>query len=322
MSLPAEVIESPTGQVTRESFSPIPDRTSESRIVPQHDGKPCGCGGASAKANGNGSAQANGNGSATTMYSYVYAVGHIGVRFPSIGLEKEFAQATGRDQSAGMTDHQAFHSLLSQRKNRYLTRQVCWTLSIEGLETYLLQPRDPGDYELLLEALRREPSPLDVDVVIGVRGPIAAPEMCNGLMLPIVAFDQIYSFDRDALIKTIPRPDKVTEKDFSATAHELFERIMLLADNAGATDENRALNYLAVRYPAIYAMAAEAHGKNASLTGVEVQPSTFNNTRSIMDTIFSVTNRNTDVTEKFFVRVDVTEEFPFLVTKLSPYLNR
>jgi PatG Domain len=314
MTVPAEVIESPAGQVTRETFTPFPARTTETWIVPQHDGKSCGCGGASATANGNGSAK--------TAYSYVYAVGHIGVRFPSIGLEKEFAQATGRDQSAGMTDHQAFQSLLSQRKNRYLARQVCWTLSIEGLETYLLQPRDPGDYELLLEALRREPSPLDVDVVIGVRGPIAPPEMCNGLMLPIVAFDQIYSFDREALIKTIPRPEKVTEKDFAATAHELFERIMLLADNAGATDENRALNYLAVRYPAVYAMAAEAHDKNASLTGVEVQPSTFNNTRNIMDTIFSVTNRNTDVTEKFFVRVDVTEEFPFLVTKLSPYLNR
>ena len=32
------------------------------------------------------------------------------------------------------------------------------------------------------------------------------------------------------------------------------------------------------------------------------------------------TNRETDVTEKFFVRVDVTEEFPFLHTKLSPLL--
>ena len=41
-------------------------------------------------------------------------------------------------------------------------------------------------------------------VVVGVRGPIAPPEMCNGLMMPIVAFDQIYSFDRDALIKALP----------------------------------------------------------------------------------------------------------------------
>jgi len=29
-----------------------------------------------------------------------------------------------------------------------------------------------------------------------------------------------------------------------------------------------------------------------------------------------------DVTEKYFVRVDVTEEFPFLVTRMSPYYDR
>ena len=44
--------------------------------------------------------------------------------------------------------------------------------------------------------------------------------------------------------------------------------------------------------------------------------------RKIADVIFAFTNRNTDVTEKFFVRVDVTEEFPFLVTKMSPYYDR
>jgi hypothetical protein len=45
-------------------------------------------------------------------------------------------------------------------------------------------------------------------------------------------------------------------------------------------------------------------------------------TRSIVDVIFSFTNRNTDFTEQFFVRTDITEEFPFLVTKLSPYFDR
>jgi len=38
--------------------------------------------------------------------------------------------------------------------------------------------------------------------------------------------------------------------------------------------------------------------------------------------ILSFTNRATDVVDKFFTRVDVTEEFPFLVTKLSPYFDR
>ncbi len=258
----------------------------------------------------------------TTTLSYVYALGRVTPRFPSLAVEKEFAQATGRAETAGLTDRQALQSMLSQRSNRYLARQLCWVLEIEGLETYLLVPRDPADFDLLVEALRPTPSPLDLDVVVGVRGPIAPPEMCNGLMIPMVAFDQIYSFDRDALIKAVPRPEKVTAKEFEPAAEELFDRIMQMADNAGATDEHRALNYLAVRYPAIYAIAADAFGRNSALTGVEVHPSRLSGARNIVDVIFSYTSRTTDVTEKFFVRVDVTEEFPFLVTKLSPYYDR
>ncbi|MGH6841128.1 MAG: hypothetical protein ACREDV_03415 [Methylocella sp.] len=34
------------------------------------------------------------------------------------------------------------------------------------------------------------------------------------------------------------------------------------------------------------------------------------------------TNRTTDFAEKWFARVDVTEAFPFLVGKLSPYYDR
>jgi len=41
-----------------------------------------------------------------------------------------------------------------------------------------------------------------------------------------------------------------------------------------------------------------------------------------VNVIFSFTNRNTDVTQKYFVRVDLTEEFPFLVTKMSPFFER
>ncbi|MGA9323567.1 MAG: hypothetical protein WBW06_21155 [Xanthobacteraceae bacterium] len=48
----------------------------------------------------------------------------------------------------------------------------------------------------------------------------------------------------------------------------------------------------------------------------------MNGTRKILDVIFGYTNRNTDFTEKSFVRVDVTEEFPFLVAKISPYGDR
>ena len=254
--------------------------------------------------------------------NFIYALGRIEPRFPRLSVEKEFAQATGREQTAGLTDRQALHSVLSQRQSRYLVRQMCWVFTVEGLDTYILVPRDPADLDLLVEAVRPAPSPMDIDVVIGMRGPIAPPEMCNGVMVPIVMFNQVYSFDRDSLVRSIPKPKEISVEEFGPAAEELFTRIMQMADNAGATDDHRALNYLAVRYPAIYATASEAFGRNSSLSGVEVRLSPLTGTRKIVDAIFSFTNRQTDVTEKFFVRVDVTEEFPFLVTKMSPYYDR
>ena len=235
---------------------------------------------------------------------------------------KEFAQAAGRAETKGKTDRETLRAVLSACENRYLARQLCYVLTVQGLETYIVTPRDSADFDQLLEAVRPVPRPSDLDVVIGVLGPIAPPEMCNGLMVPIVAFDQVYSFDRDTLIKAIPRPEKIAAKEFGPAAEELFDRVIQMTDNAGATDENRALNYLAMRYPAIYAKAAEEFGRDCSLAGVEVRPSPLSATRKIVNVIFSYTNRNSGFTEKFFVRVDVTEEFPFLVTKMSPYYDR
>jgi len=254
--------------------------------------------------------------------SYVYAIGRVQVRFPSVGVEKEFAQAIGKAETPGLSDRQAMQSVLSQRQNRYLSRQMCWVLTVEGLETYILRPRDPTDFDLLLEALSPSPRPTDINVIIGVRGTMATPELCNGLLLPIVAADQIYSFDVDSLLKSIPKPDSTSAKQFNATAEELFYRIMQMADNAGATDEHRAVNYLSVRYPAIYEKTTEMHGQDFSLSAVEVLPSPLSGARKIVDVVFSYTNRKNDVTEKYFVRVDVTEEFPFLVSKMSPYYDR
>lgn len=260
-------------------------------------------------------------GAAGAPASYIYALGQIEERFPSASVEKEMAQATGRAETAGRTDRQAFHQILSQRENRYLARQLCWVLSIQGIETYLLQPRDPADLDLLINAIEPQSTPW-ISTVIGVQGPIAPPDYCNGLMLPIVGFDQIYTFSRESIIGAIPRPQGITAAAFGPAAAELFDRIMLMTDNAGSTDEHRALNYCAVRYPAIYAKTAEAFGAGSSLSAVEVQPSQLSGTRNIVEVVYSYTNRSTDYTDKSFVRVDITEEFPFLVTKLSPYYDR
>jgi hypothetical protein len=269
------------------------------------------------------SALPNGEHTRATETSFVYALGQIDYRFPNLGLEKEFAQVAGRSDTSGLRDRQVAQNVLADPQNRYLARQCCWILRVEGLDTYILQPRDPADFSMLIEALSRPyASDEDVDVVIGLRGPIAPPGMCNGLMVPIVFFDQIYSFDKDTLVKAMPKPETRKAEQFELDAKDLFSQIVQMADNAGATDEHRALNYLAVRYPAIYHETSRLFTENASLTAVDVRPSRLSGTRKIVDVIFSYTHRQTDVTEKRFVRVDVTEMFPFLITKLSPFYER
>lgn len=258
----------------------------------------------------------------TVNYPYVYTLGRVEPRFPYPSVEKELAQAIKRTETVGLTDPEVLSVVLSKQENRYLVRQLCWVLTIESLDTYILKPRDPLDYDLLVKAIRPAPSPMDIDAIIGVRGPIASPELYNGLMIPIVIFDQLYSFDRDALIESIPHPEQTTVEQFKKVAEPLLDMIMQLADNAGATDEHRALNYLALRYSAIYHEAMKKFEQDFALKGVETQLSRLSRTRKIVDTIFMFSHRHTDFTEKFFVRVDVTEEFPFLVTELSPYYNR
>lgn len=263
------------------------------------------------------------DGGATGAYPFVYAIGNIQIRFPSLGVEKEFAQASGRMDTAGLSDQQVLQRVLSEPRNRYLSRQICWVFVIEGMDVYLLQPREAGDFDLLLEAVRANPSRQDVDVVVGLRGPLAPPTMCNGLSVPIVGFSQIYSFDRDSFAQAVPVPEEAGD-GFPEKVDEIFDRILRGADNAGASDEHRALNYLATRYPAIYALGTRQFEEGNSLTAIETVPSRLSGTRRMINVVFVFTNRQTQAMDRYSVRVDVTEEFPFLASALapSPYIER
>ncbi len=285
--------------------------------TPPEPSKSCGCGG------GGGASEAPcpSCGRNTAPSHYVYAIGRVEPRFPKISVERELAQATRGASTSGLTDRQALRRVLSERAHRYLARQLCWVFTVADQETFVIVPRDPFDWELLVNALRSDPGPADLDVLIGVRTGTASPDMCNGVTLPIVAFDQLYSFDRESMIKAIERPENIPAKEFHAASGELLQRVLRMADNSGVSSVHRALNYLAVRYPGIYVATAEAFGRNASLSGVKVTPSGLSAGRDVVNVIFSYTARNTDVTEKFFVRVDVTDEFPFLVSKLAPYYD-
>ncbi|MFC9680394.1 hypothetical protein [Streptomyces sp. NPDC056948] len=249
-------------------------------------------------------------GAAPTAPAFVYAMGQIDFRFPDLGVERELAQSISRADTAGMTDREALSEVLNRPENRYLTRQLCYVLTIQGLDTYILVPRDPADFALLANAVRPSHQLDAVDVVIGVRGAVAPAGHCGGLQLPVVTVDQLYSASIPYLVQSIDRPASMDEEPFNRTAEDLLRTVMNVSGNVGVSDEDRALTYLMVRYSAIYRMTFERFMDDYSLTSIDVRRSRLGGNRRIMDVIFTFASRTTDEVEKYSVPVDVSFLFP------------
>jgi len=250
---------------------------------------------------------------------YVYALGGIEARFSNRSMEMEYHQAAKMSKPVDLDRRQTFYNVLSLPKNRYLARKLSWVLTIQGVPIYILLPTGPEDLDGLLEAIRPQWGPLDRQVVVGRRGPIAQPDMC-GLEVPMVLIDQIYQFKHGEFMRSIQREAAAGER-FRDAADDMSRRMMQIADNTGSTDKHRALNYLSVRCPEIYTKAAEEMQRDFSLTSVEARDSRIRGSRKIVSVVFSFTNKN-GTAERYFVRVDTTEQFPFLVTKMAPFYDR
>jgi hypothetical protein len=94
-----ESIDDSLKQMPERGNENISDSRATSILIPQAGCSTCDGG------------SANINGSAKEQ-SFIYALGQIEARFPSLAVEKEFAQAIGRTETKGQTDRQAFHSRL------------------------------------------------------------------------------------------------------------------------------------------------------------------------------------------------------------------
>jgi hypothetical protein len=256
-----------------------------------------------------------------TPPAFVYALGQIDFHPPDRGVENELAQIMSRADTARMTDREALSEVLNRPENRYLTRQLCYVLTIQGVDAYVLVPRDPADFALLANAIRPSHQADAIDVVIGVREEGAPPSLCGGLQLPVVTVDQLYSATIPYLVRAIDRPESMDTEQFDKAAGDLLTTVMNVSGNMGTSDEHRALNYLMVRYPAIYRKTFERFMEDYSLASIDVRPSNLSGSnRRIMDVVFTYASRTTDEEDKYFVSVEVSQ-FPYRTAPLSRFYD-
>jgi hypothetical protein len=255
--------------------------------------------------------------------SYIYALGQFEARFQRQCAEREYAQVVGQIETKDLTEQQVFHKVFTNPQFRYLARQLFWVMNIAGQATYIVVPREPLHLDLLLGTLRPKKDLGALDALIGVRGGLAPADLANGLSLPMAFLEHAYSFDREALVKSLPNPAHVKKEEFAAMAHELVDRILSATDNTGNTPEHRALNYLTVRDPSIYKQTAECSERDVALTQMEgrLWPLGAATGTTNVEVLFTYTNRKNEYVEKYCVRVNVHELYPFITSKLAPYYD-
>jgi PatG Domain len=256
---------------------------------------------------------------------FVYAIGSVEARFPSQSIEKEFIQVWSPTRYNGPVSQHVIYQVLSQGQNLYLAREMCWVFSNEGIDLYLVQPRSYVELTDLILALGTTPGDTDYDLLIGQLGPIAPAQLCNGLQLPLVLATQVFTFSQNAFLNNIVAyAASIGLTVTLEAAKNAFDILIQLTDNAGQTDEQRAINYVTFKSVDVYVLETQQEQATPpyQLTNVTARPSSLGGgTRAIVDVIFVYTNTVTPEVHEFFTRVDVTGQFPFLVTGIAPFYD-
>lgn len=263
-----------------------------------------------------------------TIGGWVYAIGRLLPQFPDLGVEKEFAQL-GAGAAAGMLETNRLIDLLNAPGSAYLARQLCWVFHNQEMEIFTLSCREDAQAARLVAALpRAELADQTIQVIVGPMSYPAADSPCAVKPLPAVLVDHHLTFKLsefiDALAATGRDGDKRADKEntddadetFRTVARDLFQRLTRRSDNRGMSDEHRALNYIALRYPAVYHLAAAAQRDDKILVDVQVRTGSGATRRLVaVRPIFRA--RHTDVLDRYQCLVDVTDRFPFLASPLA-----
>jgi PatG C-terminal len=309
---------------------------------------------------------------------YVYAIGTVTARFPSLNIEKEFMQAWGKQPTQVLTINDANKfAVLSQGQNFYLAREMCWIFQSGDIDVFILQPRSYIELTDLVTCLAPTGSLVAYSMIIGELGPIAPPSLCNGAQLPVVTCNQVFSFTQQAFLNSIvqavqndqtlypmivtyvnqqagstqanggqstapasssePQSGSSPESGTPSTeptsadpavttyitqaAERAFLVVAQLADNTGQSDQQRAINYLAFKSTALYTKEIEMEMTGFQLNSVTAQPDPVSQSRSIQDVIVLYANTTTTQIQRYFTRVDVTGQFPFLLGPLAIYYD-
>ena len=259
---------------------------------------------------------------------YVYVVGNMHAYFPNLSIEKEFYQAcllSGVEVSllenvndevslAKLNSNASLNELLykglSKPENNYIAREMNWTFNnTDSNEIYALQPLSDDKLIQFIAALGVSDQQI---IMVG--------EWTEGERTLVSNLIPTKSSNLTKMIDA----EKNNESDFT----ELVDEILSLNANDGFQSSERGLNYLLYNNKQIYtesfSLCYKANQNGPNPNGyqlVSVEPITYwSGKRLIAKIIFHYQGINTGARQSWYSAVDVTGEYPFLLTKWKRFL--
>ena len=263
---------------------------------------------------------------------YVYAIGSLDVRFPSLGIEREYQQRERAIDNLPPARGGRIRAVIE--RNPHLGLRIGYVFVIGGSPAFALTPATGSLRESFLTAISQMQEPEHSCVVIGRVGTFTNPAAFGGLLLPTVSVDQLYVFsakDWQDELSRVAQPAlesrKIDAKQFKSISRTMFREMTSMPENVGVSDGHRALNYLLVQHPGIFLAATER--SHHVLDRIETRPIQASGGRRHIAVILSFLDRGTGVPERMYCTVDVTEEWPFVVSAegalpalgLAPYVE-
>jgi hypothetical protein len=259
----------------------------------------------------------------------VYAVGRLSSVIPTIGIEKGLAQITAGAHQGDQVEVDLLQRVLSSPDTAWVGRYLCWGFASEGLDTFIVLPRDDADVARLAEVLPPAEREEVVHVVVGRTVPSPPNWPCAASGLPAVQADRVWAFTLQEFASAMPENEasggeqpaaasnNTDRAEFEAVVHGVFLRLTRSPGNHGFAPEHVARNFVACEYRGLYAAVRQAQREGKNLLGIDAQHS-HSADRSVVSVRPTFRHPRTDITERLQCFVDVTEaSFPFLITGLQ-----
>jgi hypothetical protein len=250
---------------------------------------------------------------------FVYAIGELDARFPTVGIEREFQQ---RERALELKEPlpagRGERLKITLDANPHLWSRICFVMSVGNMPAYIVVPSSQHALRTMLGAVSRSSDRDAFVALVGRRAGSAGPAQCGDLLAPIVVCDLLYPFrveewidNLGARVEHALKARKTETARFKTVAREFFSQVVRSTENIGGLDTHRALNYALVQHPGLALSVAER--PQSVLDRIETRQVQGTDLRRVIAIILTFVDRASGVPERLFCRVDVTEEWPFLM---------